>query len=39
MKRILLIVVAALGVAVALGLVYVADDDRAMGSKRRIGKR
>jgi hypothetical protein len=36
MKKILLIVGAALGVTIMLGLLYVADDDRAMGSKRRL---
>jgi hypothetical protein len=36
MKRILLIVGATLGFAIVLGLLYVADDDRAMGSRRRL---
>jgi hypothetical protein len=36
MKKILLIVGAALGVTIMLGLLYVADDDRAMGSRRRL---
>jgi hypothetical protein len=35
-KKILLILGAALGTALVLGLLYVADDDRAMGPRRRL---
>jgi hypothetical protein len=39
MKRILLIAGAVLGLAVVLGLVYVADDDQVTGHKRRVSRR